>query len=89
MADPRLSYYLRPDLSQGLLNIYNAGRGLLGSLSPGADVRDAVQSSQSAMQNLGQGNVGAGLLDLVYTPAALAGMFIPGSIGGKILYPNK
>jgi hypothetical protein len=51
-------------------------------MSPGADVRDTVQSSQSAMQNLGQGNVGSGLLDLVYTPAALAGMFIPGSIGG-------
>ena len=82
MADRSLSYYLGPDLSQGLLNIYNAGRGLLEFVSPGADVRDAVQSSQSAMQNLGQGNVGAGLLDLVYTPAALAGMFIPGSIGG-------
>ena len=82
MADRSLSYYLGPDLSQGLLNIYNAGRGLLGLMSPGADVRDAVQSSQSAMQNLGQGNVGSGLLDLVYTPAALAGMFIPGSIGG-------
>ena len=82
MADRSLSYYLGPHLSQGLLNAYNAGRGLLEFMSPGADVRDAVQSSQSAMQNLGQGNVGAGLLDLVYTPAALAGMFIPGSIGG-------
>ena len=82
MADRSLSYYLGPHLSQGLLNAYNAGRGLLEFMSPGADVRDAVQSSQSAMQNLGQGNVGSGLLDLVYTPAALAGMFIPGSIGG-------
>ena len=82
MADRSLSYYLGPHLSQGLQNAYNAGRGLLEFMSPGADVRDAVQSSQSAMQNLGQGNVGAGLLDLVYTPAALAGMFIPGSIGG-------
>jgi hypothetical protein len=82
MAERSLSYYLGPHLSQGLLNAYNAGRGLLEFVSPGADVRDTVQSSQSAMQNLGQGNVGAGLLDLVYTPAALAGMFIPGSIGG-------
>jgi len=82
MADRSLSYYLGPHLSQGLLNAYNAGRGLLEFMSPGADVRDTVQSSQSAMQNLGQGNVGSGLLDLVYTPAALAGMFIPGSIGG-------
>jgi len=97
MAEQNLSYYLGPDLSAGLLNLYRPIEGLLNvvrrnpvgtarvaaeNVGPQADIKGMVDSSRSAMQNFGQGNIGAGLLDAAYVPANAATVLLPGSASG-------
>jgi len=92
MAEQNLSYYLGPDLSAGLLNLYRPIEGLLNAVrrnpvgaarvaaenvGPQADIKGMVDSSRSAMQNFGQGNIGAGLLDAAYVPANAVTLALP------------
>jgi len=56
--------------------------GLFDLFSPGADVRDAQAASAAATEAFRHGNWGQGLLESAYVPAALAGVVLPGSIGG-------
>ena len=93
MAEQNLSYYLGPNLSAGLLNLYRPVAGLLNAVrrnpvgaarvvaenvGPQADIKGMVDSYGSAMQNFGQGNIGAGLLDAAYVPANAATVLLPG-----------
>ena len=76
--------YTQRQPSPGLLGTSQPKQrpGLLSAaaeMSPGADIRDAVNSSGAAMRAFGQWNVPQGLLESAYVPAALAGIVLPGS----------
>ena len=63
-------------------NPYRAARDVAESFGPQADIKGMVDSSQSAMENLREGNIGAGLTDMAYVPANMATLFLPGSASG-------
>ena len=75
------SYYVGPHLGQGLKNIGSLGR-LATEFLPSADIRDALTASKDTMQSLRQGRLGKALVDAAYIPASMAGLVIPGSVGG-------
>jgi|DEB0MinimDraft_10_1074344.scaffolds.fasta_scaffold52742_2 hypothetical protein len=63
-------------------NPYRAARDVAESFGPQADITGMVDSAQGAMENLREGNIGAGLTDMAYVPANMATLFLPGSASG-------
>lgn len=51
------------------------------TFGPQADIKDMVDSSRAASQNIARGNYGRAAIDLASIPLAAAMMFMPGSLG--------